>query len=66
MRVQIELPDSTKSMNVCIVYERGRALIMASMMRTTDEMRDGAVFSIPARSGSPAEGDDDDNYWQDV
>jgi len=65
MKILLNLPDTTKSLNVCIVYDTGRTLCMASMMRPTDELRDGAEFTMPARRGSPAEPDEDD-YWQDV
>ena len=65
MIIHINVHDTTRCMNVCIVYEKELTLSMASMMRDSDEMRDGARFSLPHRSGSPAEGDDDD-YWTDV
>ena len=65
MKIQLNLPDTTKSMNVCIVYDTGRTLCMASMMRPTDELRDGVAFTMPVKSGSAPETDDDD-YWKDV
>lgn len=50
MIIKIDVPDNTKCLNVCIVYGTEWTLSMASLMRPTDELRDGAMFTIPARS----------------
>lgn len=59
MKITLELPERTKCLNVCVVYDGTPypTMQMAAMMRGTDELRDGAYFRIPA--GSEEKGEDD-------
>ena len=49
MKIVLELPDKAKCLNVCVVYDDGAypAMAMASTMRGTEELQDGAVFKLP-------------------
>lgn len=49
MKITLEIPDGTKCLNVCIVYNGAEypTMYMASTMRTADELREGAEFRIP-------------------
>ena len=50
MKIIIEVPNSTRCLNVCAVYEiSGGGMEMAATMRGTDDLHDGAVFKLPNR-----------------
>lgn len=52
MRITLDVPDETRCLNVCIVYQEGfPAMAMAATMRGSEDLRDGAVFHIPGREG---------------
>ena len=56
MRVTLELPDKTRCLNVCVVYETGcGGMAMAATMRGTAELHDGAVYRIPNKEGDEEE-----------
>lgn len=48
VKIVLELPDETRCLNVCAVYETGcGGMAMAATMRGTAELHDGAVCRIP-------------------
>lgn len=57
MKIVLEVPDKAKCLNVCVVYDDGAypAMAMASTMRGTDDLHDGAVFHIPNKEGDEEE-----------
>jgi hypothetical protein len=56
MKITLEIPDETKCMNVCVVYQDGYpAMAMAATMRGTDDLRDGAVFVLPTKRKESAD-----------
>lgn len=56
MKIVLELPDETRCLNVCAVYETGGGgMAMAATMRGTDDLHDGAVYRIPNTEGDEEE-----------
>lgn len=48
MKIVLEVPDETRCLNVCIVYQTGcDGMAMAATMRGSDDLHDGAVFYVP-------------------
>lgn len=48
MKIVLEVPDETRCLNVCAVYEIGcGGMEMAATMRGSAELHDGAVYRIP-------------------
>lgn len=48
MKIVLEVPDETRSLNVCAVYENGcGGTEIAVTMREAAELHDGAVYRIP-------------------
>lgn len=47
MKLEIDIPDATKCVNIALVYDERDVMVMASTMIGTDELCDGKVVKIP-------------------
>ena len=46
MKITLEIPDQSKVMNVALVYGRYGQIYCASKLFDTDDLKDGAKFSL--------------------
>ncbi len=62
MKITLDIPDETGCMNIALVYQqKDWTMAMAAKMIGTSELKDGAVFHIPAeREKVPAQVDADE------
>lgn len=48
MRITIDIPDSTRCVNVALVYQDDNwTMAMAATMLATKELKDGGIYFIP-------------------
>lgn len=48
MKITIEVPDSTKCVNISLVYQSDSwSMAMAASMFGAEELKDGAEFQVP-------------------
>ena len=48
MKITIEVPDSTKCVNISLVYQSDSwSMAMAASMFGSEELKDGAEFQVP-------------------
>ena len=48
MRITIDMPDSTKCVNISLVYQSDAwSMAMAASMMGSDVLKDGAEFQVP-------------------
>ena len=60
MKITIEMPDSTRCVNISLVYQADAwSMAMAASMFGSEELKDGAAFKVPKNKPEFKGGDDE-------